>query len=40
MLRQSLKPLFTSKGMTALPEEWATKRPEELAPEQFVDLTR
>lgn len=40
MLRQSLKPLFTSKGMKALPEEWATKRPEELAPEQFVDLTR
>lgn len=39
MLRQSLKGLLSSRGLT-LDEEWATKRPEELEPAQFVELTR
>jgi hypothetical protein len=39
MLRQSLKNLLASRDMT-LPEEWATRRPEELSPPEFVELTR
>eukprot|EP00288_Rhodomonas_lens_P001431 CAMPEP_0177727880 /NCGR_PEP_ID=MMETSP0484_2-20121128/20565_1 /TAXON_ID=354590 /ORGANISM="Rhodomonas lens, Strain RHODO" /LENGTH=353 /DNA_ID=CAMNT_0019240579 /DNA_START=60 /DNA_END=1121 /DNA_ORIENTATION=+ len=39
MLRQSLKKLLAEKEVT-LPEEFATKRPEQLEPLQFVHLTR
>ncbi|CAM9189723.1 unnamed protein product [Ectocarpus sp. 4 AP-2014] len=38
MLRQSLKPLLRA-GQT-LPEEFATRRPEQLEPQEFVELTR
>lgn len=39
MLRQSLKHLLASRDMV-LPEEWGVRRPEELEPREFVDLTR
>jgi len=41
MLRQSLKDLLkgTDCIVTDLPEKWATKRPEQLTPEQFIELT-
>ena len=41
MLRQSLKDLLkgTDCLVTDLPEKWATKRPEQLTPEQFIELT-
>lgn len=39
MLRQSLKNLLASRDMS-LPEEWGKRRPEELAPPEFVELTR
>lgn len=42
MLRQSLKELLKGSDclVTELPEKWATKRPEQLSPEQFIELTR
>ncbi len=40
MLRQSLKGLLATRGLPPLDDTWATKRPEELAPPQFVELTR
>ncbi|CAM9468264.1 unnamed protein product, partial [Heterosigma akashiwo] len=41
MLRQSLKPLLKEiGGGFTLPEEWATKRPQQLTPEEFVELTK
>lgn len=40
MLRQSLKGLLAQRGLPPLPEEWATRRPEELEPREFVELTR
>jgi hypothetical protein len=36
MLRQSLKSILNGKPC---PEEFATKRPEELKPEEFLELT-
>jgi ribosomal RNA small subunit methyltransferase A len=49
MLRQSLKSLLAEVGRArgeegsgapvVLPDEWGTKRPEQLAPEQFLELT-
>ena len=39
MLRQSLKGLLAARDIT-LDEEWATKRPEELEPTQFIELTK
>ena len=42
MLRQSLKDLLLHSEdarIRELPEKWATKRPEQLTPEQFVELT-
>jgi hypothetical protein len=38
MLRQSLRPLLTEGR--PLPEEFASKRPEQLTPQQFVTLTK
>lgn len=38
MMRQSLKDLIVQEGLH-IPDKWATKRPEELRPEQFIDLT-
>lgn len=40
MLRQSLKGLLAQRGLPPLSDEWATRRPEELAPREFVELTR
>lgn len=41
MLRQSLKELLQGSDciVTELSEKWATKRPEQLTPEQFIELT-
>jgi len=39
MLRQSLKRILNEKEIT-LPDEWGTLRPEALAPQQFVELTK
>jgi len=38
MMRQSLKELLQAEGLV-LPEKWATLRPEQLTPPQFIDLT-
>jgi len=38
MMRQSLKDLLLSEALV-LPDRWATKRPEELRPEEFIQLT-
>jgi len=38
MLRQSLKGILKSVAKT-LPDDWATKRPEELRPPEFLKLT-
>ena len=38
MMRQSLKDLLLTEELV-LPERWATKRPEELRPEEFIQLT-
>ena len=38
MMRQSLKDLLLSEALV-LPARWATKRPEELRPEEFIQLT-
>jgi 16S rRNA A1518/A1519 N6-dimethyltransferase RsmA/KsgA/DIM1 with predicted DNA glycosylase/AP lyase activity len=38
MIRQSLKDLALLEGLQ-ISDKWATKRPEELRPEQFIDLT-
>lgn len=38
MMRQSLKQLLTTHSIE-LPERWATRRPEELYPLEFVELT-
>ncbi len=40
MLRQSLKGLLAQRGLPPLSDEWATRRPEELEPHEFVELTR
>lgn len=40
MLRQSLKGLLAQRGLSPLSDEWATRRPEELEPREFVELTR
>jgi len=40
MLRQSLKPLLKEHPGVELPEEFATKRPQHLTPEDFVELTK
>lgn len=39
MLRQSLKELIATEELV-LPEHWATKRPEEISPGDFLALTR
>ena len=42
MLRQSLKPLMLEGGdscVKVLPDRWAQLRPEQLDPEQFIELT-
>eukprot|EP00981_Chlorochromonas_danica_P000794 scaffold192_cov320-Ochromonas_danica.AAC.5 len=39
MLRQSLKDLIATEELF-LPETWATKRPEEISPGEFLALTR
>eukprot|EP01041_Mallomonas_annulata_P003998 gene3998-7968_t len=38
MLRQSLKDLLLLEGLT-MPEKWSTMRPEQLKPEEFLQLT-
>lgn len=38
MLRQSLKAILKQRSVQ-LPEEWGTKRPEQLAPVEFLTLT-
>ncbi len=40
MLRQSLKELLVEENISELPDKWAVKRPEELTPGQFIELTR
>jgi len=40
MLRQSLKELLQEPEVRSLPEHWACLRPEQLRPEQFLQLTR
>jgi hypothetical protein len=39
MLRQSLKTMIENEELPPLNSKWATKRPEELLPEQFIELT-
>ena len=39
MMRQSLKELLTQEGLE-IPEKWAERRPEQLTPSDFLDLTR
>jgi hypothetical protein len=38
MIRQSLKDVAAADGV-AIPEKWSTKRPDELHPAEFIDLT-
>ena len=38
MIRQSLKDVAAADGV-AIPEKWSTKRPDELRPAEFIDLT-
>ncbi len=38
MLRQSLKELALGDNVT-IPEKWSTLRPDQLNPQQFIELT-
>jgi hypothetical protein len=39
MLRTSLKDMCIHHGRGPVPEPWATKRPEQLKPAEFISLT-